>query len=112
MNEYAMGWKTWWKGLQPDGRKTDPEAWPLPRSDFTTADWFSVACAGPTGLLLVVVALAWWGYYVQGEGQTEEFLIAVDDVLWALTQMASLPPPKPKAKHDLDHEDDEPKNKK
>ena len=107
-----MAWKTWWKGLQPDGRKADPQAWPLPHGDFTATDWFSVARAGPTGLLLVVITLAWWGYYVMGEGQTEEFLVAVDDVLWALTQMASLPPPKPKGKHDLDHEDDEPKNKK
>ena len=81
-----MVWKTWWSGLQPDGRKADPQAWPLPRSDFTTADWSSVAHAGPTGLLLVIIALAWWGYYAMGEGQTKEFLLAVDDMLWVLTQ--------------------------
>lgn len=112
LNDYTMAWQTWWKGLQPDGRKADPQAWSLPRCDLTAADWSSLAHVGPTGLLLVVVSLAWWGYYVKGEGQMEEFLVAVEDVLWALTQMAGSPPPKPKAKHNLDHEDDEPKNKK
>ena len=111
INEYVLGWKTWWSGLQPDGRKADPQAWPLPHSDFMTADWSSVACAGSTGLLLVVIALAWWGYYATGECQTKEFLLAVDDVLWVLTQMESLPPPKANTKHDLDHEDDGPNNK-
>ena len=116
--------------MQPDGRKADPKAWPLPRMDSTAADGLSVARVGPTGLLLVVVSLAWWGHHVQGVGQMDEFLVAVDDVLWALTQITSLPPPqqslpapesvsskstqsaKPKAKHDLDREVDEPKNKK
>lgn len=114
--------------MQPDGRKTDPQAWPLPRMDFTSADWFSVARSGPTGLLLVIVSLAWWGVHVQGEGQMEEFLVAVDDVLWALNQMITLhlpqssPAPesvglkstrntKPKAKRDLDQDDEEPNNK-
>lgn len=101
-----MNWKTWWSGLQPDGRKADARAWPLPRSDLTIADWSSVAHAGPTGLLLVVIALAWWGYYALGEGQTKEFLLAVEDVLWVLTQIESLAPPKAKTKRDLDHEDD------
>ena len=110
--------------MQPDGRKTDPQAWPLPRMDFTKEDWSSIARAGSTGLLLVVVALAWWGHYIQGAGQMEEFLVAVEDVLWVLTQIAgSLPDlesislkstrnTKPKAKRDLDPEDDDPKNKK
>ena len=124
-----MAWMSWWKGMQPDGRKSDPQAWPFPRMDFTTADWLPVAHAGPTGLLLVVVSLAWWGHHVQGEGQMEEFLLAVDDVLWVLTQITSLTPPqslpapesvgskstrnmKPKPKRDLDLEAEEPKNKK
>ena len=105
-----MAWKSWWKGMQPDARKTDALAWPLPRIEFMSANSISVACTGPTGLLLVVVALAWWGLHVQGEGQTDEFLVAVDDVLWVLTQIAGLP--KPKVKRDTDHEDEEPKNKK
>jgi hypothetical protein len=125
-----MAWRSWWNGMQPEGRKSDAEAWPFPRMDFTTADWMSVARAGPTGLLLVVVSLAWWGHHVQGEGQMEEFLVAVDDVLWALSQITSLQPPphslpapesvssrssrnaKPKSKRDADPETDEQKNKK
>lgn len=119
--------------MQPEGRKSGPDLWPLPRMDFTTADWLSVARAGPTGLFLVIVALAWWGHHIQGDGQREEFLGAVDDVLWALTQIGSLPLPplplpspdsisskstrlggtKPKGKRDLDSEvEDERKNKK
>lgn len=114
--------------MQPEGRKTDPQAWLLPRADFTTEDWSSVARAGPNGLLLVVVTLAWWGHHIQGAGQMEKFLVAVEDVLWVLTQIAGLPPPslkspapdssssnrskKQKAKRDLDPEIDRPKNKK
>ena len=117
--------------MQPEGRKSDPDVWPLPRMDLTTADWLSVARTGPTGLLLVIVSLAWWSHHVQGPGQMKEFLDAVEDVLWALTQIASLPPPqlpslapdsisskstrntKLKGKRDLDSEvDNEPKNKK
>ena len=123
-----MAWRSWWNGMQPDGRKSDAEAWPLPQMDLTSADWMSVARAGLTGLLLVVVSLAWWGHHVQGEGQMEEFLVAVDDVSWALTQITSLPPPpqslpapesvrsdrntKPKSKREADPEFDEHKNKK
>jgi hypothetical protein len=115
--------------MQPEGRKSDIDVWPLPRMDFTTADWLSVARTGPTGLILVIVALAWWGHHVQGAGQMEEFLVAVEDVLWALTQIASLlPSPQPlwvpdsvsskssrgtKVKRGLDSElPEEPKNKK
>jgi hypothetical protein len=115
--------------MQPEGRTADPDVWPLPRMDFTSADWSSLARTGPTGVFLVIVALSWWGHYVQGVGQMEEFLVAVEDVLWALTQMASLPPPlplmapdsisskstrniKPKGKRDLDSENtEEQKNK-
>jgi hypothetical protein len=130
INEYALAWSSWWKGMQPEGRTSDADVWPLPRMDSTTVDWSSVARTGPTGVFLVIVALAWWGYYLRGAGQMEEFLVAVEDVLWALTQIASLPPPslplmapdsisskstqntKPKGKRDLDAENtDEQKNK-
>jgi hypothetical protein len=129
-NEYTMAWISWWKGMQPEGRKTDPQAWPLPRMDFTTEDWSSVARAGSTGLLLVVIALAWWADHIQGAGQLEEFLVAVEDVSWVLSQIAGLPSPslmlpdrqsispkssrstKPKVKRDLNPKIDEPKNKK
>ena len=125
-----MAWTSWWKTLQPEGRKVDSQAWPLPRMDLMTADWLSVGRTGPTGIFLVIVVLAWWGHHTQGAGQMEEFLVAVEDVLWALTQIASLPPPpqslpgpesissksnrntKSKAKRDLDTEADEPRNKK
>jgi hypothetical protein len=114
--------------MQPDGRKSDPQTWPFPRKEFVTADWSSVARAGSTGLILVIVTLAWWGHHVQGKGQIEEFIVAVEDVLWALMQIESLPLPPPtseitnsksarnkkaKAKRDLDADEvDEPKTKK
>jgi len=56
--EYGDSWNTWWWSMQPSWR--DPESPFDISSEASAGSWSHLICGGPNGLLLVIVALAWW----------------------------------------------------
>ena len=84
LNEYGDRWNVWWWSIQPSWR--DPESpFKLP-SDGSANSWSHLLCGGPNGLLLVILALAWWMKYSTGTNSSsiEE---AAFDVTWVLGQL-------------------------
>ena len=86
--EFAMQWQKWWIAMQPKWRLTDQD-WPLLREAPDAADWSSFLCGGPNGLFLVVLTLFWWARAVQTDRSQEDFLSAVADVHWVMTQVST-----------------------
>jgi len=82
--EYGDRWNAWWWGMQPSWR--DPESpFEMP-SEASAASWSHLLCGGPNGLLLVILALAWWMKSSTGTDSSpiEE---AAADVTWVLAQL-------------------------
>jgi hypothetical protein len=82
-----MQWRKWWIAIQPEWRLTD-EHWPLLREVPLGSDWSSFLCGGPNGLFLVILTLFWWAQATQTDHSQEEFLSAVSDVHWVMTQVS------------------------
>jgi hypothetical protein len=87
---YAKRWQKWWMEMQPKARIASE--WPPSRvvSDDTT--WAVLGRVGPTGFVMVMMALSWWAVSALSgtEGSVEEAAVfhdAVDDVNWVLGQM-------------------------
>ena len=83
-DEYGDRWNAWWWSMQPSWR--DPESpFDLP-SETTAASWSHLLCGGPNGLLLVILALAWW---LKNRTESISSLIeeAALDVTWVLAQL-------------------------
>jgi hypothetical protein len=67
----------------------------------------TVACTGPNGFFLIVLALSWWGKLVTDRlVDSAEFETAIDDVLWVLSHIVSGIPSK-LAKRRLDDSDED-----
>ena len=82
--EYGDRWNAWWWSMQPSWR--DPESqFDIP-SESSVGSWSHLLCGGPNGLLLVILALAWWMKSSTGSNSS---LIedAAIDVTWALDQL-------------------------
>ena len=82
--EYGDRWNAWWWSMQPSWR--DPEApFDMP-SEASAGSWSHLLCGGPNGLLLVILALAWWMKCSTG---TNPSLIeeAAIDITWVLAQL-------------------------
>ncbi|KAJ7152145.1 hypothetical protein C8R43DRAFT_1127226 [Mycena crocata] len=80
-------WK-WWRGLQPEERRTEDGV--LTRT--VGLDWGCIRdLSGKNGLLQVIMVLAWWGikaHAVDGTAeQVAEWVSATEDVCWALEEM-------------------------
>jgi len=81
--------------MQPDCRQEKGKApWPPSKVLPPMNEWKRLTRAGPNGFFLIVLTLAWWAdtiaktlapYYA-------EFKIAVDDVLWVLSEIIREPP--------------------
>jgi hypothetical protein len=87
--EYGDRWNAWWWSMQPSWR--DPESpFDLP-SEASPASWSHLICGGPNGLLLVILALAWWMKSSTGSSGTNPSPIqeAAIDVTWVLAQLKS-----------------------
>lgn len=56
---YAIAWWAWWNVLQPSERLAPDRVTNLPPT--YDMDWACLRKAGNNGLLLVVMALRWWG---------------------------------------------------
>ena len=83
-NGYGDRWNSWWWGMQPSWR--DPDIpFNLP-SEVPAGSWSNMLCGGPNGVLLVVLALAWW---LKSSTGTNSSLIkeAAVDVTWVLGQL-------------------------
>ena len=82
--EYGDRWNAWWWSMQPSWR--DPEApFDMP-SEASAGSWSHLLCGGPNGLLLVILALAWW---IKCSTRTNLSPIeeAAIDLTWVLAQL-------------------------
>jgi len=78
---YGDRWNAWWWGMQPSWR--DPDIpFDLP-SEVPAGSWSNMLCGGPNGVLLVVLALAWWLKSSTGTN-TSPIKEAALDVTWVL----------------------------
>lgn len=74
-------------GIQPKARITSE--WPPSRVVLDDTAWAALGRVGPTGFVMVMVALSWWAVSALSgtDGMEEAFREAVDDVDWVLGQM-------------------------
>lgn len=81
---YGDRWNAWWWGMQPSWR--DPDIPFVLPSEVTAGSWSNMLCGGPNGVLLVVLALAWW---IKSTTGTDSSMIkeAALDVTWVLGQL-------------------------
>ena len=100
--EYGDCWNAWWWSMQPSWQ--DPESrFDIP-SESSVGSWSHLLCGGPNGLLLVILALAWWMKSSTGPNSS---LIedAAIDVTWGLDQLGlALEVVKKGKKRELDSE--------
>ncbi len=82
---YAMLWWLWWGGLQPEWREMNERGRPIIGG---RGSWERLERPGQNGLLLVLLALAWWGE-VASPTTKEDWLAAAKDVAWVVSQMAA-----------------------
>ena len=86
--EYGDRWNAWWWSMQPSWR--DPESPFDMRSDASAASWSHLLCGGPNGLLLVIMALAWWmKSSTQAGTNPSPIEEAALDVTWVVGQLKS-----------------------
>ena len=70
--------------MQPSWR--DPETpFDLP-SEATAASWSHLLCGGPNGVLLVILALAWW-MKCSSDANPSPIEEAATDITWVLGQL-------------------------
>ena len=85
-NEYGDRWNAWWWGMQPGWQQSD-SPFDMP-SEASPASWSDLLCGGPNGILLVILALAWWMKDCIGTNSSLTKLEeAVIDVTWVLGQL-------------------------
>ena len=86
LKEYGDRWNAWWWGMQPSWR--DPESPFTMPSEASAGSWSHLLCGGPNGLLLVILALAWW---MKSNAGNDSSIIkeAAIDVTWVLGQLRS-----------------------
>jgi len=87
--EFSAEWRAWWTFIQPAWREGTGNDWPLIRHVPSGADWTALEHGGANGLFLVLMALLWWGTAIpsQCDKQHAEFVMAVHDVDWVLTEL-------------------------
>jgi hypothetical protein len=74
---YGRDWTLWWNALQPEWRQNVGREGGLPREEYQPSnDWACLQRSGRNGLLMVMIALAWWGQAKIGN----DWLAAVRDV--------------------------------
>ncbi len=82
---YAELWWLWWSGLQPEWREKDEHDRPIIGGE---GSWDCLERPGQNGLLLVLMSLAWWGEVASPTTKTD-WIAAVKDVAWVVSQMAA-----------------------
>jgi hypothetical protein len=87
---FAARWWVWWKYLQPSSRTPLKPGQPLIRSLDIKFVGSSVDQAGPNGVALVLIALAWW-WDIARDGNARavgDWTLAANDVKWVLRHLA------------------------
>ncbi|TCD59872.1 hypothetical protein EIP91_011274 [Steccherinum ochraceum] len=81
---FITSWQSWYLQLNPTWRGTE---WPLAQPDSTRGrEWGLLRVAGPAGIFLVVLGLAWW---LHANPDDDELLLdAIADVCWVLDNMS------------------------
>ncbi len=81
--KYGTLWETWWQSVQPTWRGKA-----LAHTIPSSGDWAPLLCGGANGLVLVILALAWWMQADSESGNTDpRITVAIDDVSWALVNL-------------------------
>lgn len=83
-HKFGCSWNEWWFGMQPSWRE-EGKSHDVPPE----ADWFPLLNGGPNGMLIVILALAWWKRSSDDKDSSEQASIAfgIDEVSWVLVQM-------------------------
>ncbi|KAJ7429151.1 hypothetical protein B0H11DRAFT_1614496, partial [Mycena galericulata] len=79
LKTFITDWWAWWGALAPAWRARDALGHPKPGND---GPWGILVHPGANGLLMVLLALAWWRN--EEELASEGWLAAVQDVGWVL----------------------------
>ncbi|OJT01848.1 hypothetical protein TRAPUB_7680 [Trametes pubescens] len=85
---FAESWWMWWYNNQPADRPTGKGGW-YTTARGSLASWSDLYVTGPNGLLLFLLAAAWWGASVQNadtEAQ-QDWLDAVEDMSYVLAEV-------------------------
>lgn len=85
VNDFSTHWWTWWRNNQPANRPVDDGGTYVHRPD-AGVDWTVLHICGPTGLVLILHSLAWWGRAVHDFDNSEQqaWLDALEEVAFAL----------------------------
>lgn len=67
----------WWTEIQPKGRQPFD-------TDSTVTNWAPLSNGGTSGIMLILLTLAWWGY---SDGMDSEWEGLAEDVAWVLEKM-------------------------
>ena len=90
--KFVRGFWAWWKGIQPKWQDVGQT-----QGILTTihqqgeGSWVELDKPGQNGFLTVLSLLSWWGQASHTEAETMEWLAAVEDVDWVLTEMLKVP---------------------
>lgn len=90
IKEYAEQMRAWWSSLQPKWRiESAKESWPLGRVAPASENWDGVVRGGANGLMVFIVALAWWFRALEDETSARELASMIEDVRWVLDKINS-----------------------
>lgn len=85
---FSVSWWAWWRDNQPRRRPVNAQG---SHTEETSdkVDWNELYVTGPTGLVLVLMTLAWWGVaiYDRDEALQQDWLDAVEDVAFVLERV-------------------------
>ncbi|KAI0640520.1 hypothetical protein C8Q79DRAFT_1079413 [Trametes meyenii] len=87
VTEYGTVWRLWWTTLQPDARpRTDSNG--LTRKRLAPDAWEPLKRAGPNGLFIPLISLAWWVKASASDSlEVESAFTMVEDFGWVLLQL-------------------------
>lgn len=101
LDKYVEQVCTWWSGLQPKWRAVAGITRPLTARERGMGSWDEMRAAGINGYYSFIAALAWWGRSIDGialkkrrEKARDDWVLAVEDLIWVLTATANSPPAK------------------
>jgi hypothetical protein len=77
-------------GLQPHWRKASNGSLLRPNETSESQEWPQICIGGLNGFFMVILTLAWWIMGADDDWKDETLCWAVDEAIWALSEMISL----------------------